>query len=144
VKPRLRSLLYHQPAARARRRHCARPPRPGARPIRNPRPARWKKRARRAGFRVIPRPLRTRPSAVNIHEKAETCPNTFDRGNDEVLHEGLVIAIEPFLTTGATSIVEMANDGWTLTHSGTASRRRPSSSTRSSSPNGEPDRGHGA
>jgi methionyl aminopeptidase len=30
-----------------------------------------------------------------------------------VLHEGLVITIEPFLTTGATSIFE-DDDGWTL------------------------------
>ena len=35
------------------------------------------------------------------------------RRDRTVLWEGLVIAIEPFLSTGATSIVE-ADDGWTL------------------------------
>jgi methionyl aminopeptidase len=48
----------------------------------------------------------------NIHEPPNV-PNTFDRRNNDVLHEGLVITIEPFLTTGATRIVE-AEDGWTL------------------------------
>ena len=40
-------------------------------------------------------------------------PNTFERHDRTVLRAGLVITIEPFLTTGATLAVEDA-DGWTL------------------------------
>ena len=69
------------------------------------------RRAKRAGFRVV-RDLCGHGVGRNIHE-APTVPNTFERRNTGVLHEGLVITIEPFLTTSATSIVE-ADDGWTL------------------------------
>jgi methionyl aminopeptidase len=69
------------------------------------------KRAKRAGFRVV-RDLCGHGVGRHIHEPPNV-PNTFDRRNDDVLHEGLVITIEPFLTTGATSIFE-ADDGWTL------------------------------
>lgn len=69
------------------------------------------RRAKRAGFRVV-RELCGHGVGRNIHEPPSV-PNTFNRRNVDVLHEGLVITIEPFLTTGATSIVEDA-DGWTL------------------------------
>jgi len=69
------------------------------------------RRAKRAGFRVI-RDLCGHGVGRHIHEPPNV-PNTFDRRNDELLHEGLVITIEPFLTTGATSVYE-AEDGWTL------------------------------
>jgi methionyl aminopeptidase len=40
-------------------------------------------------------------------------PNTFHPQNRTLLHEGLVITIEPFLTTRATTAIE-SDDGWTL------------------------------
>jgi methionyl aminopeptidase len=48
----------------------------------------------------------------NIHEEP-LVPNTFHPQNRTVLQEGLVITIEPFLTTGSTMAVE-DTDGWTL------------------------------
>jgi methionyl aminopeptidase len=69
------------------------------------------RRARRAGFKVV-RDLCGHGVGRHIHEPPNV-PNTFDRSNQDVLHEGLVITIEPFLTTGATSIYE-DDDGWTL------------------------------
>ena len=68
-------------------------------------------RARQSGFRVIDN-LSGHGVGRFIHEKPDV-PNTFDRRNKALLTEGLVIAIEPFLSTGATSVYE-ALDGWTL------------------------------
>ena len=62
----------------------------------------------RAGFRVV-RDLCGHGVGRNIHERPNV-PNTFDRHNTELLHEGLVITIEPFLTTRATAVYE-AEDG---------------------------------
>lgn len=39
--------------------------------------------------------------------------NIYSSADRQRLHEGLVIAIEPFLTKGSGKIVE-ADDGWTL------------------------------
>lgn len=47
-----------------------------------------------------------------IHEPPDV-PNTFNPRDRRILHEGLVIAIEPILSTGADHVVE-AEDGWTL------------------------------
>ncbi len=47
-----------------------------------------------------------------IHE-APSVPNVFDRRTVGVFEEGLVVTIEPFLTTGATVAVDSEN-GWTL------------------------------
>lgn len=69
------------------------------------------RRARLCGFRVI-RNLCGHGVGRHIHE-APQIPNTFGRGNRAVLPEGLVMTIEPFLTTGATEAVE-EGDGWTL------------------------------
>lgn len=68
-------------------------------------------RARRHGFRVI-RDLCGHGVGRNIHEEPSV-PNTFDPRDRTMLREGLVITIEPFLTTGATTFVE-DEDGWTL------------------------------
>lgn len=106
VAPRLRNLLYTTRAALA---DAMQEVRAGA-PIRNIGRA-VEKRAKRAGFRVV-RDLCGHGVGRNIHEPPNV-PNTFDRSNRGVLHEGLVITIEPFLTTGATSIYE-DDDGWTL------------------------------
>ena len=69
------------------------------------------RRARQCGFKVI-RNLCGHGVGRNIHEHPSV-PNTFDRQNRTVLRAGLVITIEPFLTTGATMAVE-DGDGWTL------------------------------
>jgi methionyl aminopeptidase len=69
------------------------------------------RRAKKGGFRVI-RDLCGHGVGRHIHEPPNV-PNTFNPRNTDVLHEGLVITIEPFLTTGATTIFE-DDDGWTL------------------------------
>jgi len=106
VKPRLRNLLF---TTRAALQDAMAEVRAGA-PIRNIGRA-VERRAKRAGFRVI-RDLCGHGVGRHIHEPPNV-PNTFDRFNGDVLHEGLVITIEPFLTTGATRFVE-DDDGWTL------------------------------
>jgi methionyl aminopeptidase len=106
VAPRLRTLLF---ATRAALNDALGEARAGA-PIRNIGRA-VERRAKRAGFRVV-RDLCGHGVGRNIHEPPNV-PNTFDRGNGELLHEGMVITIEPFLTTGATTFRE-AEDGWTL------------------------------
>jgi len=69
------------------------------------------RRAKRSGFRVI-RDLCGHGVGRHIHEEPHV-PNTFNRRDKTPLREGLVITIEPFLTTGATHVVE-DDDGWTL------------------------------
>jgi methionyl aminopeptidase len=106
VTPRLQNLLF---TTRAALNDALSEVRAGA-PVRNIGRA-VERRAKRAGFRVV-RELCGHGVGRHIHEPPNV-PNTFDRRNTDVLHEGLVITIEPFLTTGATSIFE-AEDGWTL------------------------------
>jgi methionyl aminopeptidase len=48
----------------------------------------------------------------SLHE-APSVPSVDDPGNRTLLWEGLVLAVEPFLSTGATMAFEDA-DGWTL------------------------------
>lgn len=69
------------------------------------------KRAHRSGFHVV-RNLCGHGVGRFIHEPPSV-PNTKLEGSRQRLWEGLVITIEPFLTTGATSYYEM-DDGWTL------------------------------
>ena len=69
------------------------------------------RRAKKAGFRVV-RDLAGHGVGRFIHEEPQVS-NTFDPRDLTVLSEGLVLAIEPFLTTGATRIVQ-DDDGWTL------------------------------
>jgi methionyl aminopeptidase len=69
------------------------------------------RRARRSGFQVI-RELCGHGVGRHIHE-APNIPNTSHGRGRQELWEGLVMTIEPFLTTGATTITQDA-DGWTL------------------------------
>jgi len=69
------------------------------------------RRAKRHGFRVV-RNLCGHGVGRFIHEKPSV-PNTFDPRDRTLLWEGLVITIEPFLTTSATRVIE-SDDGWTL------------------------------
>lgn len=68
-------------------------------------------RAHRHGFAVVDN-ICGHGVGRKIHEPPSV-PNTYDPRDRGRLHEGLVITIEPFLTTGATHVVEDA-DGWTL------------------------------
>lgn len=106
VAPRLHLLLQ---TTRAALRDARAEARAGA-PIRNIGRA-VERRAKHGGFRVV-RDLCGHGVGRNIHEPPNV-PNTFQPRNRELLSEGMVITIEPFLTTGATSIVE-DDDGWTL------------------------------
>lgn len=106
VAPRLHLLLQ---TTRAALRDAMAEARAGA-PIRNIGRA-VERRAKHGGFRVV-RDLCGHGVGRNIHEPPNV-PNTFQPRNRELLSEGMVITIEPFLTTGATSIVE-DDDGWTL------------------------------
>jgi methionyl aminopeptidase len=69
------------------------------------------RRAHRSGFSVIAN-LCGHGVGRNIHEPPNV-PNVDDRRDRMVLWEGLVLAIEPFLSTGATLAVE-DGDGWSL------------------------------
>ena len=69
------------------------------------------RRARRHGFHVV-RNLGGHGVGRHIHEDPHVA-NVFDRRDTTRLTEGLVLTIEPFLTTRATRVVE-AEDGWTL------------------------------
>jgi methionyl aminopeptidase len=69
------------------------------------------RRAKSCGFRIV-RNLAGHGVGRHIHEEPQVL-NTFDARNRTILPEGLVITIEPFLSTSATLAVE-GDDGWTL------------------------------
>jgi len=48
-----------------------------------------------------------------LHESPESILNFYDPQDPRILNEGLVLAIEPFLTTGIGRVVE-EKDGWSL------------------------------
>jgi methionyl aminopeptidase len=68
--------------------------------------------ARRRGFTVIAN-LAGHGVGGFLHEPPSV-PGVEDPGDRTVLWEGLVLAIEPFLSTGATVAVPDPADGWTL------------------------------
>jgi methionyl aminopeptidase len=68
--------------------------------------------ARRRGFTVIAN-LAGHGVGGFLHEPPSV-PSVEDPGDDTVLWEGLVLAVEPFLSTGATAAVTDPADGWTL------------------------------
>lgn len=67
--------------------------------------------ARRAGFTVIAN-LCGHGVGRSIHEEPQV-PSVVEQGNSIILKEGMVLAIEPFLSMGGTMAYE-ADDGWTL------------------------------
>jgi methionyl aminopeptidase len=69
------------------------------------------RRARRHGFTVIAN-LASHGVGRFLHEPPQV-PNVEALADDTVLWDGLVLAIEPLLTTGAGHVVE-AGDGWTV------------------------------
>lgn len=68
--------------------------------------------AGRCGFEVL-RDLTGHGVGRGIHEEPHEVYNYFNRWDTRRLEEGLVITIEPFLTTGARRTVTQ-RDGWTL------------------------------
>src|SRR3954468_13063017 len=106
VAPRLRALLF---TTRAALNDAMGEVRAGA-PVRNIGGA-VERRAKRAGFRVV-RDLCGHGVGRHIHEEP-SIPNVERGAGRAQLWEGLVMTIEPFLTTSATTVVE-SSDGWTL------------------------------
>lgn len=68
--------------------------------------------AKRCGFRII-KNLAGHGVGRHIHEEPDGVLNYYNPRDKRKLTEGLVLAIEPFLSTGAEYVTE-ANDGWTL------------------------------
>ena len=106
VSPRARALLF---STRAALTDAIGEVRAGA-PVRNIGRA-VERRAKRSGFRVV-RNLCGHGVGRHIHEEPQIA-NVYERNNPLVLHEGLVMTIEPFFTTSATYTIE-SDDGWTL------------------------------
>lgn len=69
--------------------------------------------AKAYGFRVIEN-LGSHGVGRALHEAPEHIPGYFDPNDHRLLHEGMVITIEPFLSTKSRSVNE-TDDGWTLT-----------------------------
>lgn len=67
--------------------------------------------AKRRGYRTL-RELGGHGVGRHIHEKP-SIPNYYNKRNRDVLRDGMVITLEPFLTPGRGRI-ETDDDGWTL------------------------------
>ncbi len=68
--------------------------------------------ARAYGFRVIEN-LGSHGVGRALHEEPDHIPGYFDPSDKRVLQEGMVITIEPFLSTKSRTVTEEP-DGWTL------------------------------
>lgn len=68
--------------------------------------------AKRYGFKVIEN-LASHGVGRSLHEEPEQIPGYFDPADKRIFKEGMVITIEPFLST-RSRIVKEAADGWTL------------------------------
>lgn len=68
--------------------------------------------AKAYGFRVIEN-LGSHGVGRALHEAPEHIPGYFDPSDRRILEEGMVITIEPFLSTRSRLVTE-ASDGWTL------------------------------
>jgi methionyl aminopeptidase len=66
----------------------------------------------RAGLTII-RQLQGHGVGRALHEEPRNIPSYFSRGARERMTDGMVLTIEPFLTTGRGRIYK-ARDGWTL------------------------------
>ncbi|BBI31375.1 type I methionyl aminopeptidase [Cohnella abietis] len=69
--------------------------------------------ARKGGYRIIEN-LCSHGVGKSLHEEPINILPYYDRSERRVLKAGQVITFEPFLSTGATYVVEQG-DGWTLT-----------------------------
>lgn len=68
--------------------------------------------AKKRGYNVI-YDLTGHGIGRKLHEEPTEILNFYNPRDKRVLHEGLVLAVEPFLTTGMGRVVEMKN-GWSL------------------------------
>ncbi len=68
--------------------------------------------ARKRGFSVIVN-LAGHGVGGALHEAPANVLSFYDGGDRRMLHEGMVIAVEPFLSTGASQ-AEQGDDPWTL------------------------------
>lgn len=68
--------------------------------------------ARKRGFNVI-YDLTGHGIGRGLHESPREILNFYNPGDRRILNEGLVLAVEPFLTTGVGRVVE-EKDGWAL------------------------------
>lgn len=68
--------------------------------------------AKAYGFKIIEN-LASHGVGRALHEEPEHIPGYFDPSDTRTLHEGMVITIEPFLSTKGRIVTE-ASDGWTL------------------------------
>lgn len=68
--------------------------------------------AKQKGFKVI-RNLCSHGVGRKLHEEPSEIPGYYEPRDQRILHEGLVITIEPFLSTKSKFVAE-ADDGWTL------------------------------
>lgn len=68
--------------------------------------------AKTYGFRIIEN-LGSHGVGRALHEAPEHIPGYFDPADRRILKEGMVITIEPFLST-KSRVVSEASDGWTL------------------------------
>lgn len=67
--------------------------------------------ARQHGFTVI-KNLTGHGIGLSLHESPDHILNYYDAWDNELLKEGMVIAFEPFISTGAEEVIEKG-DGWT-------------------------------
>lgn len=70
------------------------------------------KTAKAYGFKIIEN-LGSHGVGRSLHEEPEHIPGYFDPSDRRLLKEGMVITIEPFLSTKSRVVTEAA-DGWTL------------------------------
>ena len=68
--------------------------------------------ARKRGYNVI-YDLTGHGIGQSLHESPREILNYYNPNDRRILHEGLVLAVEPFLTTGIGRVVE-EKDGWAL------------------------------
>lgn len=69
--------------------------------------------AKRSGFRVI-KNLTGHGVGRSLHEEPREIAGYYEPNDRRMLHNGLVIAVEPFLSTKSRFVKE-EDDGWTLT-----------------------------
>jgi len=68
--------------------------------------------AKQKGYKII-KNLCSHGVGRHLHEEPKMIPSYYDPRDKRRLVEGMVITIEPFLSTKASQVVE-ADDGWTL------------------------------
>ena len=68
--------------------------------------------ARKRGYNVI-YDLTGHGIGRKLHEEPKEILNYYNPKDQRILNEGLVLAVEPFLTTGVGRVIEM-KDGWSL------------------------------